>query len=62
MKAWELSDGRIVIPRRADQDGFVGEGLDVVEANSIDAIEWKPWTVPATPEIEQRFAKKEPPK
>ncbi len=47
MNAYELPDGRVLIPKRAEgPDGLIGDGL--VVATEAEAVQWAPWTVPAT--------------
>lgn len=54
MNAWKLPDGRILIPKRAEGDGVIGDGL--VLASAEEAAEWAPWTEPAPPELTKWWA------
>ncbi len=57
MNAWRLPDGRVLIPKRAQAGTVIGDGLVVADAESAEAIEWRPWTQPAPPMLIAEWAR-----
>lgn len=57
MNAYLLANGNLVIPRRAESAGMIGDALVVIGPGHPEYEQWRNFAQPATPEIEQAFGK-----
>lgn len=55
MIAYLLNNNNLVIPKRAEGNGVIGDGLTVIDSTHPDYNKWLPFAQPATPEIESVF-------
>ena len=53
MNAYLLKSGRVLIPKRAEGPGLIGDGYIEVAADSPEAKAWAKWTVPAPKEMDK---------
>ena len=43
MQAYILPSGKWLVPKRAEHEGVIGDGMDVVEASDPEALAWAGW-------------------
>ena len=60
MNAFLLANGNLVVPKRAESDGVIGDAMTVIGPAHPDYPKWRDFVQPATPEIEKAFGNQEP--
>lgn len=43
MKVYELPDGKLVVPARAEGDGVIGDGMAVIGKDGPEYQKWRDW-------------------
>lgn len=43
MQAYQLPDGRLLVPRRAQGPGLLGDGADVIGPDDPEHAQWLRW-------------------